>query len=80
MSLDNVGLKDVLDWTVPIVLGWAGSGFRKYMREIKSEISQAKDSVVALNVHIAKLLERTDAHERELESHDRRITGVERRT
>lgn len=77
MNFDNIGLKDLLDWSMPLVLGWIGSGFRKYMKAIRTELIQAKDSVVTLNVQIAKLLERTEGHARELESHERRITNVE---
>lgn len=80
MLIDNVGIKDVLDWTMPLILGWAGSGVRKYLKAIRSEMAQAKDSVLQLNIQIAKILERTEAHQRELESHEKRISNVEHRS
>lgn len=79
MLIDNVGIKDVLDWTVPLILGWIGSGVRKYLKAMRTEMAMAKDSVVNLNIQIARVLERTEAHQRELEAHERRIRQVEHR-
>lgn len=80
MSLDNVGMKDVLDWTMPLVLGWIGSGVRKYLKAMRTEMALAKESVLQLNIQIAKILERTESHQRELEGHEKRIQHVEQRT
>ncbi len=79
MHLDNIGMKDVLDWIVPLILGWVGSGIRKYLKAMRNEMSLAKESVQQLNVQIGKLLERTEAHQRELEGHEKRIRNVEHR-
>ncbi len=79
MLIDNFGVKDVLDWTMPLVLGWIGSGVRKYLKAMRNEMMLAKESVLQLNIQIAKILERTESQQRELESHEKRIRNVEHR-
>lgn len=77
MNLNDVGIKDVLDWCMPVVLTWVGSGIRKYLKQMRAELALAKDSVIELNKQIVRLLERTEFHSRELENHERRITSME---
>lgn len=86
MILDNIGMKDVLDWTMPLLLGWIGSGARKYLKAIRTELSQAKDSVMSLTIQIAKVIERTEANQKEIQeakleigAHEKRIRHVEQR-
>ena len=73
----DFGVKEVLDWTVPVVFAWVGDGIRRHLKAMQRQMVEAKDSVVALNLQIAKLLERVEAHGRELDSHEKRIRHVE---
>ena len=77
MQIGPVETKDVLGWVVPVVLTWIGSGVRKYLKAMQRQLEQAKDSVVALNLKIATILERVEGHGRELDGHERRLRHVE---
>lgn len=78
MQLPEIGMKDLLDWCVPLILAWVGSGIRKYLNGMRQEMRHASDSIVTLNLQIGKLLERTEYHEKELTNHEKRILHIER--
>lgn len=77
--LDHLGVKDILDWTVPIAITWVGSGVRKYLKGIQQQMQEAKESIGRLNLQIAKLLERVDSHAGALDDHEHRIRHVEQK-
>ncbi len=73
MHFDGIGLKDVLEWVMPLLLAWIGKSFFNIVRYMKSalgELTAAKDSVVELNRRMGEVIGI-------LQNHDFRIQQVE---
>jgi hypothetical protein len=70
MHFDQIGLKDVLDWLMPLLIGWIGSSLVKYLKAGLEELKCAKDSVVALNKKMGDIIDI-------LQNHESRISHVE---
>ena len=80
----DIGIKEVLDWCVPIAITWVGSGIRKYAKAFrdelsgcKAELAEAKGSVIQLNINMAKVIDHVENHTEVLRDHEKRLRRTE---
>jgi hypothetical protein len=63
VHFDQIGLKDFLDWLMPLILTWVGGSLVRYLKSSIQEIRQAKESIIELNQKMGRVIEVLQDHE-----------------